>query len=72
MQSLEQQHEQPILEQLIARIALIEKTHGKEIAARDALLASRDVQIKLLTEHGSRCRTPDMRISGLDALVAQE
>jgi transposase len=50
VQSLEQQHEQPILEQLIARIALIEKTHGKEIAARDALLASRDVQIKLLTE----------------------
>jgi len=48
--SLEQQHEHPILAQLIARIALIEKAHGEEIAARDALLASRDVQIKLLTE----------------------
>ena len=39
-----------MLAQLIARIALIEKTHCEEIVARDALLASRDVQVKLLTE----------------------
>jgi transposase len=47
VQSLEQQEEHATL---ASRIALIEKTHREELEARDTSIASRDLQIKLLTE----------------------
>jgi transposase len=42
--------QQATLDQLTARMALIEKTHGEQIASRDAAIKQRDVQIKLLME----------------------